>query len=252
MSDYHEWDTMKEGSHGADVTRLQQLLAGGNRWDYNAHPGGTDGHFGPATGAACERMKWFLGYPTDRITPTAAQQLRAYMVAKGFEAYRPLPDAYRDRKRRRRGTSYHAVEGTYPLANHGRIIGIPYQGTHAGPYLNWESCNAVDISASWGTPVLAVADGHVGSQIGPLSSGDPRLLGLRLHLVRADGDQEWYYAHLSRLSVRAGQRVRRGDRLGYSGSANGVLHLHFGQHHGDPGRLIGSPTPGYRDHNYPG
>ena len=115
---------------------------------------------------------------------------------------------------------------------------------------NWESCNAIDIATPTGTVVIAVAAGVIGSQIGPLSSSNPVLLGLRLHLQSADN--EWYYAHLSKLGVRAGDSVSRGDALGLSGSANGVQHLHFGQEHGDPGALIGDPSSGYVDKNYPG
>ena len=63
---------------------------------------------------------------------------------------------------------------------------------------------------------------------------------------------EYYYAHLSRLDVHAGDQVRRGQQLGLSGSANGSPHLHFAARHGDPGLLIGSPTFGYRDANLPG
>lgn len=132
--------------------------------------------------------------------------------------------------------------GHYPLAHKGKIIGTPYQGTHArafnaaGGSNNWESENAVDIAARKGTPVRAVADGVIGSQIGSLGQGG-RFAGLRLHL-RTNGN-EYYYAHLSKLSVHAGQRVKKGQILGYSGEANGVQHLHFADAHGDPRRLTG-------------
>lgn len=124
----------------------------------------------------------------------------------------------------------------YPVAVRGKIIGLPYQGTHT-MYGNWESQNAVDIAVPEGTPVYAVDDGVVGGQIGPLGSSDPRLAGKRLHLVTADN--EYYYAHLSTIVVHAGQRVRKGDLIGYTGQANGVAHLHLAVKDGDPLALIG-------------
>jgi murein DD-endopeptidase MepM/ murein hydrolase activator NlpD len=111
-----------------------------------------------------------------------------------------------------------------PLPGSPRIIGTPYSGTHTRG--NWQSDNAVDLSTPVGTPVLAVRAGVIGSQIGPLSSSDPALAGLRVNLSMSEGGGA-YYAHLSRLVVRAGQRVVAGQVLGYSGSANGVAHLHF-------------------------
>jgi hypothetical protein len=122
----------------------------------------------------------------------------------------------------------------YPLGRRGKIIGTPYQGTHT--LGDWESDNAVDIAVPKGTPVYAVSDGTIGSQIGSLGKGG-QFAGLRLHLQT--GDNEYYYAHLSKLAVRAGQRVRAGDLLGYSGEANGVQHLHIGEKRGNPQRRFG-------------
>ena len=49
----------------------------------------------------------------------------------------------------------------------------------------------------------------------------------------------FFYAHLSKLSVHAGQHVKKGQLLGYSGSANGSPHLHIASEHGDPQKLFG-------------
>jgi murein DD-endopeptidase MepM/ murein hydrolase activator NlpD len=127
----------------------------------------------------------------------------------------------------------------YPLATRGKVIGVPYKGTHT-LYGNWESDNAVDIATPAGTPVVALADGTIGPQFGPLQTGgDPRLEGLRLHLV-TPGD-EFYYAHLSRFApgVKPGVRVKAGQVIGYSGAANGVQHLHLGERSGNPLKLVG-------------
>lgn len=113
-----------------------------------------------------------------------------------------------------------------------RIIGAPHQGTHT--IGNWQSDNAIDIAIPVGTPIRAATDGVIGSRIGSLGSNNPRFAGLRVNL-QGQG-QDFYYAHLSRLAVKAGQRVKKGQIIGYSGSANGVAHLHLGVRKGDPRR----------------
>jgi murein DD-endopeptidase MepM/ murein hydrolase activator NlpD len=111
-----------------------------------------------------------------------------------------------------------------------KIIGTPHAGTHR--LGNWESDDAIDIAMPVGTPLYAAFDGTIGSQIGALDSKNPRMAGLRLHLAGAGN--ELYYAHLSRLAVAAGQKVKRGQLIGYSGSANGTAHLHLGSKDGNP------------------
>lgn len=118
-----------------------------------------------------------------------------------------------------------------PVAG-GKVIGRPYEGTHArdfnqrGGSDNWESENAVDIAVPVGTPVYATEDGTIGPQFGSLGSGG-RFAGLRLHVNGSSYSA--YYAHLSSIApgIRAGRKVTAGTLLGYSGSANGVAHLHY-------------------------
>ena len=134
----------------------------------------------------------------------------------------------------------------YPLGKHGAIIGKPYQGTHAvafnkkGGSNNWESENAYDIEVPVGTPVYAVTSGTIGNQIGPGGSG--RFAGNRLHLVTSGN--EFYYAHLSKIAVHAGETVQAGQLLGYSGSADGVGHLHFAAKKGDPSAWFAAKPQG--------
>lgn len=124
------------------------------------------------------------------------------------------------------------LDGRYLPVAGGQIIGEPYAGTHAkafnvaGGSDNWESENAVDIGVPVGTPVYAVSDGTIGPQFGSLGSGG-RFAGLRLHLNA--GGSSYYYAHLSSFApgIRPGKAVAAGTLLGFSGSANGVAHLHF-------------------------
>ncbi len=64
----------------------------------------------------------------------------------------------------------------------------------------------------------------------------------RLVVVDHGGGLETYYAHLSKIYVRAGQEVRRGDLVGAVGSSGRVTapHLHYEV------RIGGAPVNPYR------
>jgi peptidoglycan LD-endopeptidase LytH len=86
---------------------------------------------------------------------------------------------------------------------------------------------ALDIMAPRGTPVRAVRDGHIeklfNSQAG----------GLTIYQFEPSGAYVYYYAHLDRYApgLAEGQRVEKGDLLGYVGSTGNAAadapHLHF-------------------------
>lgn len=141
-----------------------------------------------------------------------------------------------------------AATGTYtwPIGNSpagAGVIGRPGSGTHSFTTApnNWQSDNAIDAEAREGSPVVAVDDGVISEHLGfgeLTGNSGSRFAGIRLYLVDAHGNT-WYYAHLSRASVKPGQQIRRGEILGESGSANGVAHLHIAAKDGDPTQLLG-------------
>ena len=127
----------------------------------------------------------------------------------------------------------------YPLGRKGTFGGGPGGGTHSfssGPN-NWQSDNAIDLMTPVGTPVYAVQAGTVGSNFGPLNSRDPRMAGLRMTV--SNPTRQAYYAHLSNFApgIKPGVAIKRGQLLGYSGSANGAAHLHLGFSSGNPSIL---------------
>lgn len=211
---------------GQRAQDMQWQLAGHNRFGKQTYFGPVDGVFGPGSGKAAKDMKTYLGYPTGECVATAGAVLRSYLLPKESVGARLLPADYLARKKQREPVEH------YPLTVVGTIIGFPYQGTHT--LGNWESDRASDIAAKKGTPVLACFAGTIGPQFGPLASSNPRLLGLRCHLVGAT--DEAYYAHLSSFAkgIQPGVKVKPGDVLGYSGVANGVAHLHWALQHGWP------------------
>jgi murein DD-endopeptidase MepM/ murein hydrolase activator NlpD len=80
----------------------------------------------------------------------------------------------------------------------------------------------IDIAAQTGTPVTASADGLV------VKAGFGTGYGNMVEISHGYGIKT-LYAHNSRLNVKAGQRVRRGDVIAYagdSGSSTGP-HLHY-------------------------
>ena len=80
----------------------------------------------------------------------------------------------------------------------------------------------LDIAAPTGRPITAAADGTV------LVAGNRGGLGLAVDIAHGGG-LVTRYAHQSRLAVRAGQRVTRGQVIGYVGSTGMSTgpHLHF-------------------------
>jgi murein DD-endopeptidase MepM/ murein hydrolase activator NlpD len=97
-----------------------------------------------------------------------------------------------------------------------------------------------DFTAAAGTPVLAVADGRV------VLAAEHFFSGNSVFLDHGDGLITMYF-HLSRIGVKPGQVVKRGEelgRVGATGRASGP-HLHVGvRWHGariDPEQLLTAP-----------
>ncbi|HYD79049.1 MAG TPA: M23/M56 family metallopeptidase [Paucimonas sp.] len=115
------------------------------------------------------------------------------------------------------------------------FFGVPRNGgtsTHGG----------IDLGAKIGTPILAPVDGTV------IVSGDDGFEGNpnygKVILIQHGNDLRSLYAHLDRRSVKAGDTVKAGQRIGTAGVSGAVSgpHLHFEVMHGgrriDPERVL--------------
>ncbi len=90
----------------------------------------------------------------------------------------------------------------------------------------------MDFTAKKGTPIFATGDGVV-------KQADDRASGYGNHIVIRHGyGYETLYAHLSKYNCRAGQRIKRGDIIGYVGSTgrSEAPHLHYEVH--KDGRVV--------------
>ncbi|WP_082992594.1 M23 family metallopeptidase [Erythrobacter sp. QSSC1-22B] len=96
-------------------------------------------------------------------------------------------------------------------------------GVRLHPILGtWSQHHGVDLTAEVGTPVRATADGTITQAEW---AGNYGLLVKISH----GGHMETRYAHLSLLGAAKGQRVRKGDVIGYVGSTGRSTgpHLHY-------------------------
>lgn len=103
-------------------------------------------------------------------------------------------------------------------------IGTPYRQ----PGNRWELGyhTGVDLIAQSGTPVVAPADSAIVFAGRSSSSYGTHVIG---ETVVGKTRYRWIAAHMSRVSVSAGDRVSEGKLIGYSGSTGNATgpHVHF-------------------------
>ncbi|WP_225425770.1 M23 family metallopeptidase [Pelagerythrobacter rhizovicinus] len=105
-------------------------------------------------------------------------------------------------------------------------------GMRRHPILGYKRMHAgMDFRASYGTPIVAVTDGRVAS------AGRAGGCGKAVRLSHGGG-LATRYCHMSRIAVRSGQSVRRGQVIGYVGSTGLSTgpHLHYEMYRG--GRAV--------------
>jgi murein DD-endopeptidase MepM/ murein hydrolase activator NlpD len=84
------------------------------------------------------------------------------------------------------------------------------------------SHKGVDLSAPTGTPIYATADGYVSKAQWFSSYG-------KYVAIEHGANLQTRFAHMSRIEVEAGARVKKGDLIGYVGSTGRSTgpHLHY-------------------------
>ncbi len=113
---------------------------------------------------------------------------------------------------------------SYPTA-------VPHVTSHYGNRLHpvlgiWRLHAGTDFRAYCGTPIMASADGTVQFARSYGGLGNQVLVN---HGYSGGDSVMTSYNHLSRFAVSAGQSVRKGDVVGYSGNTgtSSACHLHF-------------------------
>ncbi|MFJ2901338.1 transglycosylase family protein [Streptomyces sp. NPDC087212] len=141
-------------------------------------------------------------------------QKKAKKPQKAQKAEKPEAKE-QEKKKAAPASSGHAL-----VAPVGGSIGTPYHASGSSWSKGYHT--GVDFPVPTGTSVQAVARGEV------VSAGWGGSYGYQVVIRHADGRYS-QYAHLSAISVRAGQSVGQGQRIGRSGATGNVTgpHLHF-------------------------
>lgn len=120
-----------------------------------------------------------------------------------------------------------AIPAIQPVRNENLRAVASGFGYRSDPFTKVRKFHAgMDFSSRTGTPVFATGDGVV-------RRADNTASGYGNHIVLGHGyGYETLYGHLSRYKSRVGQRVKRGDIIGYVGSTgrSEAPHLHYEVH----------------------
>ena len=120
-----------------------------------------------------------------------------------------------------------AIPAIQPVRNENLKSMVSGFGYRTDPFTKARKMHeGMDFTAKTGTPIFATGDGVV-------ERADNTASGFGNHIVIRHGfGYETLYAHLSRYKCRAGQRIKRGDIIGYVGSTGRSEgpHLHYEVH----------------------
>lgn len=185
---------LNEGIFDPQVKKIQQFLISKG---YDLGPTKDDGIIGPYTKAAIK--KYMAGQPPT-TNPTA-------------------PSTTNTRTEPTRATSTNSSGDIIPAK--GPISGH-YGRTVTGPNGNKVAHPGVDIAAPEGSPIVAPTDGTI------KFAGWGRSAGNLVELTTDDGIKH-RFMHLSKILVRAGDSVRKGQTIGLVGNTgfSKGAHLHW-------------------------
>ncbi len=182
--------TLRSGSSGAAVVRLQKLLG---------VP--ADGEFGPRTKRA-----------------VLAFQLRHHLAATGVVTTATWNALIAAARASRAGGHRDASVFACPVDGP-----VHFTDTFGDARSGGRTHKGTDMLAAKGTPIVAIEDGVVEKAYG-------NALGGVSIILRGRSGDSWFYTHNDRNLVHSGARVSKGQRIalvGSSGNAGATNHLHF-------------------------
>ncbi len=168
-----------------------------------------------------DRYRDLQGYKNSKVITETAQQIdqlsrRMYIQSKSFDKIYDLA--------KNKATMMACIPAIQPVSNKGLTRLASGFGLRLHPvYKTWRMHTGVDFTAPIGTPIYATGDGKI---VQPNSS----MSGYGKFVVVNHGyGYQTLYAHMSKVIVKPGDKVTRGQIIGYVGNS-GVStgpHLHY-------------------------
>lgn len=189
-----EFDHVTYGSRDPCIKAFQKaLIAKGHKI-----PSGPTGKYGKETKAACAAFQRDQGWEGGGADGLPGKQTFAHLKLK-------------DGGHKGKGVAS-------PVPGHKVTFAYGEKGNYGAGYHTGD-----DYAASTGTRVVAVRAGTIA-----WSNGDGDAYGNWIGL-RADNGRDYIYCHLSSRSVKKGEKVKAGEKLGEVGETGNVTgpHLHF-------------------------
>ena len=149
---------------------------------------------------------------------TELQAIRIYTKKHQYSAYLSSDGNFYDQN----GESLQRAFLRYPTTKRFRISS-PFNPYRRHPVTGRiQPHNGVDFAAPTGTPVLATSDGVVTRVTNHPYAG-------RYVVIKHSANYSTRYLHNSRILVKVGQRVKRGQKIALSGSTGRVTgpHIHY-------------------------
>ncbi|MCW9709536.1 murein DD-endopeptidase MepM [Avibacterium sp. 21-586] len=156
---------------------------------------------------------------------TGQGNVEAIHISSGGKSYYAI-QANNGRYYNRQGETLGKGFARYPMQRQARISS-PFNPARRHPVTGRiRPHKGVDFSMPIGTPVIAPADGIV-EKIAYQANGAGRYI-----MIRHGREYQTVYMHLSRVLVKAGQQVKRGQRIALSGNTGRSTgpHLHYEFH----------------------
>ncbi|OXS61615.1 hypothetical protein B1A99_03085 [Cohnella sp. CIP 111063] len=181
-----------------------------------------DGQTIPQGGPASEvAVSSYAVAASDKVS-AAAVELTIDDIAELSQMLGELADSMEAnlRKAERRQAELDALPSAWPTVSRRLTSGFGYR---SDPFTRKSAFHAgVDITGDVGDPIFAAGDGTVSE------AGFNRTRGNYIIIAHRTG-LESHYLHLSKIGVKIGQRVERGDRIGEMGNSGRSTgpHLHF-------------------------
>jgi murein DD-endopeptidase MepM/ murein hydrolase activator NlpD len=171
-----------------------------------------------------ERYKELEGYNNSDLVINTSKKVDGISKALAFQS-KSLDEILKLAKAKDKLLS--AVPAIQPVKNEDLKQMASGFGYRTDPFTKARKMHeGMDFTAKTGTPIYATGDGVV-------AKADNSLSGYGNHIEINHGfGYLTLYAHLSKYNVRQGQRVKRGDIIGYVGSTgrSQAPHLHYEVH----------------------